>query len=794
MAGNRYAACVPWCWLRRATCALLVACSAPQPPSSEVLRAASLGATATPAAAPVLEADAPRVDASDDPKSPRLYLPDEGVLVADMPELALARAAWQKGEWLKAEAELERTDLPLSDNDRGLAHYVLATEALARNVYAVAKRSAKRAERAGSPLAPHAVCLQVEAALGLDDVALARADLERVPVASVDARTLDDMQLRVALRSRDADAALGLLERMMVRKDPGARVTVLKVGRSAMSPPNVERASRLARLAQHVFLQAPSGRGAAEAKLLVQFATDHLDRTSRKDLFSAPPFDPVSVATGLVQTNRAREAARALERVSASCATLALRGDALAKLNRTSEAAERYGEAVEACKKENVSIIETLFAAGKMAARGGLLDKADAWLGEVEKLDAAHRLSDDARLESAKVAKRRGDLVRFDALLSKVDSDFPRGDVVGDAMFELALTRMETGAGAAALEVLRRGAVRPVEATYTRMGRFWYFVGAAEQVRGNVDAAMEAYQSALAQRPYGYYGAIAYAALEALSPHKAQGWIKARDVQDLSAIAVAESDVGALPWLIRAGASRQVVGELFRLGIESRRASPAVLAAAATGLSRVDPIYAHRLLRTADEVEASADRLEFREHLSLSPRRVELYRVAYPMPFAGDVKAAATDAQIDPAWLWAIMREESAFDAKAVSRAKAIGLMQLLVPTASQLAGRGTKAQELEQPAKNVALGAKFFAQLLRKYGGVAALAVAAYNAGPGRVDTWCSERPDDRVDLLVERIPFAETRSYVKRVLTSYAVYSALTNGHLGDLRRGAAVQCPAR
>ncbi len=130
----------------------------------------------------------------------------------------------------------------------------------------------------------------------------------------------------------------------------------------------------------------------------------------------------------------------------------------------------------------------------------------------------------------------------------------------------------------------------------------------------------------------------------------------------------------------------------------------------------------------------------------------------------------------------AIIRQESNFMAAAVSRAGARGLMQLMPATARQTATRAgeayTEPRLTSDPAYNVRLGRFFLAGLIDQYGGHYPLAIAAYNAGPGRVRQWQQTRMGDprdpSVDLLdwIEQIPFNETRNYVHRVLENLVIY----------------------
>jgi soluble lytic murein transglycosylase len=150
----------------------------------------------------------------------------------------------------------------------------------------------------------------------------------------------------------------------------------------------------------------------------------------------------------------------------------------------------------------------------------------------------------------------------------------------------------------------------------------------------------------------------------------------------------------------------------------------------------------------------------------------------WPSPYPSEGLA------IEPALTKAITRQESNFDTEAISSANARGLMQLLPATAQQVARRLNIPHQLPwlqaNPAHNLRLGSAYLDQMIARFGGTWPFAIAAYNAGPGRVDEWLQTYGDPRqgrpamLDWM-EQIPFGETRNYVQRVMENVAVYRAL-------------------
>jgi soluble lytic murein transglycosylase len=161
------------------------------------------------------------------------------------------------------------------------------------------------------------------------------------------------------------------------------------------------------------------------------------------------------------------------------------------------------------------------------------------------------------------------------------------------------------------------------------------------------------------------------------------------------------------------------------------------------------------------------------------PDSLDLWWHAWPAPFGDEVRdATARRAQVDPALVYAIMREESGYRPEVLSVNGARGLLQLMPETAEKLA-RGEAlptfaADDLFLPKINIALGSAYLEDLLARFHGRASAAIGSYNAGPQRVAQWldASELEDDE---WVEAIPFDQTRGYVKRVLRSLHAYRVL-------------------
>ncbi|EKF75050.1 lytic transglycosylase [Alcanivorax hongdengensis A-11-3] len=152
----------------------------------------------------------------------------------------------------------------------------------------------------------------------------------------------------------------------------------------------------------------------------------------------------------------------------------------------------------------------------------------------------------------------------------------------------------------------------------------------------------------------------------------------------------------------------------------------------------------------------------------------------FPPAYQQRFQQAASRNDLDPWLAMAVARRESAFYPHAHSPVGALGLMQLMPATARKVAREANQGsvnrKALFDPDTNITLGSEYLASLLKDFKGNRVLALAAYNAGPSRVNSWLAEEPEAvPADVWIEAIPFRETRDYVQAVLTYRALFVGL-------------------
>lgn len=151
----------------------------------------------------------------------------------------------------------------------------------------------------------------------------------------------------------------------------------------------------------------------------------------------------------------------------------------------------------------------------------------------------------------------------------------------------------------------------------------------------------------------------------------------------------------------------------------------------------------------------------------------------YPKAYISEVLNILTQYDLDPFLILSLMRQESAFNTEVESKANAIGLMQLIPPTAGEVAfslkQKIPTVDNLKEPVTNIKLGIEYLNRLMVSFNQNLVYALAAYNAGPTKVRQWVALRSNMHPLEFIESIPFTETRNYVKKILRNYAIYLTL-------------------
>jgi soluble lytic murein transglycosylase len=308
-------------------------------------------------------------------------------------------------------------------------------------------------------------------------------------------------------------------------------------------------------------------------------------------------------------------------------------------------------------------------------------------------------------------------------------------------------------------------------------GRERYFHARALVETGEAERGLAEYESIIAELPLSYYMLHAYSRLSEQDPARAKraldGALQGGHAPPFKIEHRPEFDqpgfVRALE-LFRQSDIDSARRELDLMNLLEPSTPPSVLWGVALLYARAGSArLSHALPRWQLH--------DWLERWPVGPWK-QAWELAFPRPHIQAVTEEAARQGVDPALIYAVMREESAFDPEAVSPANAYGLMQVISPTARRFGkelGLPYDRRALTTPRVNIALGIRVLANYQTYFPGDPLLVIPGYNAGPGKPKRWVKDLPSADFDLWVELIPYRETRRYTKRVLASRGAYAFL-------------------
>ena len=422
-----------------------------------------------------------------------------------------------------------------------------------------------------------------------------------------------------------------------------------------------------------------------------------------------------------------------------------------------------------------------------------------------------HSYADDGLWQASRLALDEGRPDEARQHAERLVAAFDAGDMVGPTLWNLAWSAISAKRPADALPWLDAMAAadpRGPQRDRSLTGRYWRARIQLDLHPEAPEEALAALESLMTEHPLDWYGSLA-------------GW-RLATADPVRATAAAER-LGELTETLRAADREVAVFTPLQEFIDQPAAQRGLallrgglLGDAAAEWSRAlgpDPLvdwadadtwlFASHVLASSGDHHGSHNllRMAFREEFpALIPANVPLLTHAYPQAFADVIEEHTADYTWEPLLFQGLVREESAFSPTVVSWAGAIGLSQLMWPTAKETARRmgirGLRRADLRDPSTNASIGTTYFDGLAGRWRGHLPLAVASYNAGPGAVNRWIEARGELDLDAWVETIPYDQTRHYVKRVVGSWQIYRVLygETDPLVPLRIGPVAQAVGR
>ncbi len=434
---------------------------------------------------------------------------------------------------------------------------------------------------------------------------------------------------------------------------------------------------------------------------------------------------------------------------------------------------------------------------GRGLVSAGRYDDAERWLRDVAERAPTATIAADALFQVGRLQYRQGRVEDARATFLRTAQRYPRERAAAEALFLVADMDHDEGRLDSARRLYRRTAdIRPGIA---QAGLALMRLGGLHYIDGDMAGAAAIFEEYRRNHPRGnlyqqatYWAAKCYLALgdEARARQRLRE-VRTTDPFSYYGIRAAEQ-LGAGFWDVPMDASpphnpaidADVAAAMVRLDLLRELGREDLVAFEIDRLrhhfaDRDGALYALAEAFNARGLTFTGIRLGWEIYGRERAWNLRLLRIIYPFPYQNLIVAEALERGMDPFLIAGLIRQESMFSADIVSPAGAIGLMQIMPPTgravAQQIGLDAFEAPLLERPELNIHLGITYLADLLKSYGNRIGPALAAYNAGPHRVSRWSQFPEYADEELFAERIPFAETRNYVKVVQQNARLYAEL-------------------
>lgn len=612
----------------------------------------------------------------------------------------------------------------------------------------------------------------------------------------------DPLAARVVLPY--ADALIATAPAALIKRYPTLEATLPNAADGGRSELLAKVAEAHQRLGNHDQAQALRRRRYLEHPTTVSDADPPPKLTPQQHLHRAEK---------LVKAHRNARAIEALLKISEEalapeevCRRRFALGLAYRKARQYQEAETQLSGVVETCADPDLTRRAMYLLAKVVSIRDGL--RAIPTIERFTERFAGHSMVDDVLFWAGDMYQRRARRDEAIVFYSRIETASTKDDFCADARWRVGWMAYRAGDEGAAEQQLKRMFLDDgcVTDDHDRdRARYWMgrMVLAHDRTRGlkHLEALIEA-------RPLSYYGQLAMHRLKQAAPQRYGAWT--RRWKRMSRGGTPNLCPGGLvdrltfqrgvEFLVRglrrdaAWHFEQVAPEPIEVLSRDHAASQgkaAVMGLGTPASAKVTASSCHvsdaSLLLTLLMDEAGAHReahwrlrTEFSERLTRWPKPADigLLHAAYPLAFRAELQAAEKENKLPNLLLQSLAREESAFDAEAISWAGAYGLTQLLLRNARVVAARFTPpiplggAESLLEPRLNARLGGNLLAAVKRRFGNHLGLTLAAYNAGDRFARSQWERATGLEFDVFAEDIGIRETRGYVRRVLRTYGVY----------------------
>ena len=384
----------------------------------------------------------------------------------------------------------------------------------------------------------------------------------------------------------------------------------------------------------------------------------------------------------------------------------------------------------------------------------------------------------EALVEKAKYLKALNSPKSATNALQTLLTDYKNSEAAAEYRWDVAQKKAKAGDLVTAWQWAQPIVMNNPDSKLAPKAGFWIAKWATKLNRPQ--DATTAYESVLTRFPRSYYAWRSAVAL---------GW----DVGDFTTVRY------KTPQVVKAGKTNPPGGsatfqELYKLGLEQEawtqfqtEISDRTEFNIADGFTKgLLELYQGKNLRGINQIDnlEDTDSPEAKQQWQKLRQTKEYWQALYPFPYEDIILKWSKQRQLNPLLVTSLIRQESRFEPAIESSAKAMGLMQVIPPTAKTAAKNiGLASYSMTNPEDNVNIGTYYLDFTHKKYGNNSMLAVASYNAGPNAVAKWINRYGLKDVDEFVEKIPYRETKGYVESVFENYWNYMLVYNPEMEKL-----------
>jgi len=457
----------------------------------------------------------------------------------------------------------------------------------------------------------------------------------------------------------------------------------------------------------------------------------------------------------------------------APCEVRYIQGKALRKIRKYKQALIKLKQARSNCKKSSEYWMKSSLLSAQVHTIKRQVKSVKKIVSDMKKANPKHSFMDDAMVQLARAHERVGQDKKARAVLAQLLKYFPEGDQAHFAAWRTAYSHIRKKNYKKAAPWLKH-----LRGRHAPQGKYWLAKGFE---KSRPQEAIKRYVAIIREHPLTFYSWLALGQLERLDNSQAEKiWEELSEAR--KRIFRTNDDDSRL----RQPKTLTLALQLRQLGLQKEAIELAHWWAEQNKKPQ-DQKSVMNVLHKLEDFSGAQHILRWQFPELLDSSLVEIsgrtWRLAYSPAYSKAIRLGAEKENIEPLFLFALSREESTFDPDIVSWAGAMGLFQLMPATgigayADVYRKRLTDTQKLLDPELNARLGSYVLGQGLKKFQGNKALALAAYNAGPGYAQKTLPRKEVVPFDEWIESVGIKETRRYIKKVMQTWGRYRFVHGG----------------